>query len=66
MEYLFASRHKGPRFKSPGGYLSETRILLLAMSRYSSAFILIRYCEYNNVEYVDESGADLQRDQLFP
>jgi hypothetical protein len=34
VDYLFASRHKGPRFKSPGGYLSETGILLLAMSRY--------------------------------
>jgi hypothetical protein len=31
---LFASRHKGPRFKSPGGYLCETGILLLALSRY--------------------------------
>jgi hypothetical protein len=30
----FASRHKGPRFKSPGGYLCETGILLLALSRY--------------------------------
>jgi hypothetical protein len=34
VNYLFASRHKGPRFKSPGGYLFETGILLLAMSRY--------------------------------
>ena len=34
MDYLFASRHKGLRFKSPGGYLSETGILLLALSRY--------------------------------
>jgi hypothetical protein len=32
---LFASRHKGHRFKSPGGYLCGTRILLLAMSRYN-------------------------------
>ncbi len=32
---LFASRHKGHRFKSPGGYLCETGILLLAMSRYN-------------------------------
>ncbi len=31
---LFAFRHKGPRFKSPGGYLCETGILLLALSRY--------------------------------
>jgi hypothetical protein len=31
---LFASRHKGHRFKSPGGYLCETGILLLAMSHY--------------------------------
>jgi hypothetical protein len=31
---LFASRHKGHRFKSPGGYLCETGILLLTLSRY--------------------------------
>ncbi len=30
----FASHHEGPRFKSPGGYLSETGILLLALSHY--------------------------------
>ncbi len=34
MDYLFASRHKGHRFKSPGGYSCETKILLLALSRY--------------------------------
>jgi hypothetical protein len=34
VDYLFASRHKGPRFKSPGGYLCETVILPLALSRY--------------------------------
>ncbi len=31
----FASRHKGPGFQSPGGYLCETGILLLVMSRYN-------------------------------
>jgi hypothetical protein len=31
---LFASRNKGHRFKSPGGDLCETGILLLALSRY--------------------------------
>jgi hypothetical protein len=31
---LFASRHKGNRFKSPGGDLYETGILLLALYRY--------------------------------
>jgi hypothetical protein len=36
VDYLFASRPKGPRFKSPGGYLCETRILLLALSRHTS------------------------------
>jgi hypothetical protein len=44
MDYLFASHHKGPRFKSPGGYLFETGILLLVMSRYKVtlyAFIYI-------------------------
>ncbi len=35
---LFASRHKGHRFKSPGGYLCGTGILLLALSRYTSTF----------------------------
>jgi hypothetical protein len=34
VDYLFASRHKGPGFKSLGGYLCETRILLLALSHY--------------------------------
>jgi hypothetical protein len=33
---LFASRHKGHRFKSPGGYLCGTGILLLALSRYNT------------------------------
>ncbi len=33
VNHLFATRHKGPRFKSPRGYLCETRILLLALSR---------------------------------
>ncbi len=36
---LFASRHKDHRFKSPGGYLCETGILLLALSRYSIFFV---------------------------
>ncbi len=35
VDYLFASLHKGPRFKSKGGYSCETGILLLAMSRYT-------------------------------
>jgi hypothetical protein len=34
VDYLFASRHKGPRFKSQGGYLCGTGILLLALSCY--------------------------------
>ncbi len=34
VDYPFASRHKGPGFKTPGGYLCETRILLLALSLY--------------------------------
>jgi hypothetical protein len=38
VDYLFASRHKGPRFKSPGGYLCETGILLLALSCYNPVF----------------------------
>jgi hypothetical protein len=40
VDYLFASCHKGPRFKSTGGYLCETGILLLALSRYSKIYIL--------------------------
>jgi hypothetical protein len=34
VDYLFASCHKGLRFKSPGVYLCETGILLLALSHY--------------------------------
>ncbi len=37
VDYLFAFCHKGPRFKFPGGYLCETGILLLALSRYMAA-----------------------------
>ncbi len=33
VDYLFASCHKGPRFNPQGGYLCETGILLLALSR---------------------------------
>jgi hypothetical protein len=46
VDYLFASRHKGPGFKSPGEYLCKTGILLLALSRYELAFKLKdRDCE---------------------
>jgi hypothetical protein len=40
VDYPFASRHKGPGFKSSGGYLCETGILLLALSRYSTLLLL--------------------------
>ncbi len=36
VDYPFASRHKGPGFKSPGGYLCETRIFLLVLSYFST------------------------------
>jgi hypothetical protein len=36
VDYPFASCHNGPGFKSPGEYLRETGILLLALSCYSS------------------------------
>jgi hypothetical protein len=32
--HLFASLHEGPGFNPQGGYLRETKILLLAFSRY--------------------------------
>ncbi len=34
VDYPFASCHEGPGFNRQGGYLSETGILLLALSRY--------------------------------
>jgi hypothetical protein len=34
VDYPFASHHEGPGIKLQGGYLCETRILLLALSRY--------------------------------
>ncbi len=40
VDYLFASRHKGLRFKSPWGYLCETGILLVALSRYNMLYKL--------------------------
>jgi hypothetical protein len=36
VDYPFASCHEGPRFKSPRGYLCETGILMLALSRYNA------------------------------
>jgi hypothetical protein len=44
VDYPFASCQKGPRFKSPGGYSCETRILLLALSRYSVDSDVIDHC----------------------
>jgi hypothetical protein len=34
VDYLFASRHKGPRFKSPGGVLMWNRDSPISLSRY--------------------------------
>jgi hypothetical protein len=42
VDYPLASRHKGPGFKSPGGYLCETGILLLALSLYTLIIICLR------------------------
>jgi hypothetical protein len=36
VDYPFTSCHKGPGFKSPGGYLCETGILLLALFHHTS------------------------------
>ncbi len=44
VDYPFASRHKGPGFESPGGYLCETGILLLVLSRYIGDPDLIDHC----------------------
>ena len=41
VDYPFASHHKGPGFKSPGGYLCETGILLLALFRYKVSKIRV-------------------------
>jgi hypothetical protein len=42
--YQFASCHNGPGFKSPGGYLCKTRILLLALSCYIGDPDMIDHC----------------------
>ncbi len=44
VDYPFASRHRGPGFKSPGRYLCETGILLLAMSCYIGDPDVIDHC----------------------
>jgi hypothetical protein len=44
VDYPFASCHKGPGFKSPGGYLCETGILLLALSCYIGDPNVIDHC----------------------
>ncbi len=48
VNHPFASLHKGPGFKTPGGYLCETGILLLALSHYKST-IVHENMENNNV-----------------
>jgi hypothetical protein len=45
VDYPFASCHEGPGFKTPGGYLCETRILLLALSGYIGYPDVIDYCD---------------------
>jgi hypothetical protein len=42
VDYPFAFRQKGPGFKSPGGYLCKTGILLLALSRCTVIIFMIR------------------------
>ncbi len=44
MDYPYASRHKGPGFETPGEYLCETGILLLALSRYIGDLDIIDHC----------------------
>ncbi len=44
VDYLFASRHKRPRLKSPGGYLCETGILLLVLACYTCILSLFTCC----------------------
>jgi hypothetical protein len=40
----FAPRHEGPRLNPEGGgYLRETRILLLALSRYTIDYFFVLY-----------------------
>ncbi len=38
VDYLFASRHKGPRFKTPGGLMWNRDSPRLALSRYTLMF----------------------------
>jgi hypothetical protein len=45
LDYPFASCHKGPGFKSPGGYLFGTGILLLPMSRYIYIYLFQLHLE---------------------
>ncbi len=44
VDYPFASRHRGPGFKFPGGYLCETGILLLVLSSYKGEPDVIDHC----------------------
>jgi hypothetical protein len=50
VDYLFASRHKGPRFKSPGGYLCETGIspvsVVSLQCKFSEVYVLRTMCAH--------------------
>jgi hypothetical protein len=63
VDYPFPSCHKGPEFKSPGGYYCETRILLLALSCYKSLnfannhlYISIYSCQLFLIVYFSSVG----------
>ncbi len=50
--YQITSRHEGPGFQPPGGYLSETGILLLVLSRYIDDPDVIRWLAFIALQWV--------------
>ncbi len=66
VDYLFASHHKEPRFKSPGGCLYEIRILLLAMSRYiGDPDVIDHFCGLVWGGHCPESSLGLRTDNAL-
>ncbi len=57
VDYPFASHHKGPGFKSPKGYLCETGILLLALSRYSTVLSSWKRLAMNYARHLHAVGS---------
>ncbi len=65
VDYPIASRHKGPGFKSPGGYLCETRILLFVSSHYRCIWSIIVFSLFSNLQTQSSKNASWLSEKMI-